>query len=123
MKAEITQRSYVVPVTVRQFTRIEARDDRQLLARETLGELLDKLPGVRDIEYNGHFGSHIFFRVDAEDDTPSLHAKIVATIRHHPPPCSLSMGELSSPASIPFYTQHNALSSTRNESGCDIIRR
>ena len=83
MKAEITQRSYVVPVTARQFTRIEARDDRQLLARETLGELLDKLPGVRDIEYNGHFGSHIFFRVDAEDDTPSLHAQIVATIRHH----------------------------------------
>lgn len=34
----------------------------------TLSTILDKIPGVSNTEYNGHFGSHVFATFDLDDD-------------------------------------------------------
>lgn len=66
-----TRRSYAVDLTVKQFIKIENRDDSGLLKGHTLLAILSKTP-IHSIEYNGHFGASIFYSVDTEDDTEEL---------------------------------------------------
>lgn len=47
----------------------------------SLLDRMTKLTGVFDIEYNGHFGPGIFYTVDDDEDTPSLHKKIDGIIK------------------------------------------
>lgn len=60
--AEVTSRSYAVEVPVEDFLAL-TRVENAFTFMDTLGERLDRLPGVSGAEYNGHFGSAIYFDV------------------------------------------------------------
>lgn len=89
LKFEITRRSYSVEISDDDF---DALSDTESYATDyvalrdgnkTLSEKLDGLPGVFDTEYDGHYGSNVFFTIDADDDKPKLHARIERTILSH----------------------------------------
>ena len=42
--------------------------DMNMEAGETLRELLGKIVGVLDVDYNGHFGNYIYIEVDVDHD-------------------------------------------------------
>lgn len=69
MKVEQICRAYTVNLDKDED--ILTTDDVTLMGR------LDELP-IYDIEYNGHFGPYIFYSVNVEDDTPSLHLSIIS---------------------------------------------
>ena len=50
---------------------------------ETLCEKLKKLPGVRDVEYSGHFGSAVYLSLPVGDDLPAVRKRILAVIERH----------------------------------------
>lgn len=66
MKAEVCSVSYAVDVTRRQFDKLEAFDQRWIDGKSQIKteDWFKDLP-VFDIEFNGHFGSTFYFRVDA----------------------------------------------------------
>jgi len=69
--------SYAVELTVKQFTKVEERDDK---AKDFgLLSILSNL-GAHSIEYNGHFGASIFYTLDTETDSPELRAEIETAI-------------------------------------------
>lgn len=89
LKFEITRRSYSVEISDDDF---DALSDTESYATDhvalrdgnkTLSEKLDGLPGVSGTDYNGHYGSNVFFTIDAEDDKPKLHKRIERTILTH----------------------------------------
>lgn len=80
--AECTRREYQVEVPVEVLQRIMDTDRKGKIA-DMLFQKMDELPGVYGTEYDGHFGSYIFYGVDALDDTPELHERIFALIRKY----------------------------------------
>jgi hypothetical protein len=56
--------------------------------KKSLFDDLDKMSGVYDIEYNGHFGNFVYFSVATEDDKPSLHKKVERCIEKHLKRCA-----------------------------------
>lgn len=79
----VTRRQYAVPLPMRDFARLTERENKQPELDNDLGTALDQLPGVSGTDYNGHFGSYIYYTVDADDDTPELQAQVVELIRKH----------------------------------------
>lgn len=79
----VTRRSYAVPIPERDFRRLTDYENKHPEIVNDLGTVLDKLHGVGCTEYNGHYGAVIYYNVDADKDTPELHARIVALIREH----------------------------------------
>lgn len=84
MELVCMSRRYNVEVEVEDFIALE-RAESILYSGPLVGRGIDDrlalLDGVFDIEYNGHFGATIFFSIEAEYDTPTLHAKIVTIIQ------------------------------------------
>ena len=72
-------RSYSVELTVNQFLKVERKDDKCKGNDFGLMTLLEKL-GCYSIEYNGHFGSFIYYTLSASDDTEALRQTIEQTI-------------------------------------------
>jgi hypothetical protein len=68
---------YSIELTVDQFLDIEARDTHE---DTPLYETLDKLYGVHDTDYNGHFGPSIFLTIGSMCDTIELKEKITNII-------------------------------------------
>jgi hypothetical protein len=86
LKLERTRTEYAVEVSIDAFLAVSKWEDwtnREL----TLLDKLDKLPGVDNIEYNGHFGPCFYFRLDVDHDTPAMHARIARTIEQHVAKC------------------------------------
>ena len=48
-----------------------------------LSERLHHIPGVRNVEYNGHFGAAIFFDIEAEYDHAETKAMIAHVVNTH----------------------------------------
>ena len=66
----ITARSFAIPVTLRELEIFDHYERRVSLWAE-----LQKIPGVRDVDYNGHFGLYVFLTVDKEyDNDKTLYA-------------------------------------------------
>lgn len=80
---EVTARSYAYELSVVDFMAVEKLDDEQELWADTLCAKLEEVPGVSAVEYNGHFGAFIYFRIDAEDDCEELRDKIDRMIRDY----------------------------------------
>lgn len=88
-----TRASYAVELEPKHFCAItQAESDGVVDYHETLSARLEgvgssssgrEVEGVHSVEYNGHFGSAIYYTVDAEDDTPELHASVTAIITAH----------------------------------------
>lgn len=51
--------------------------------QQSLSEKLDKLDGVFDVDYNGHFGAQIILTIDVEQDDAKLKRKIISIIKKH----------------------------------------
>lgn len=71
---------YAMEIPLKDFMRILKQDTYQYSDTEskgiTLSEDIDKLDGVDDADYNGHFGNYIYYRVETKHDTPETHKKI-----------------------------------------------
>lgn len=50
---------------------------------QTLCEKLESIPGVRDVEYDGHFGPHVFLTIEDEHDSNAAKAQIAEVIEGH----------------------------------------
>lgn len=72
--------NYSFTVSVEDFTTIDDWDHEQPEYVTTLGDRLDSIEGVDNAEYNGHFGSHIFFTLGAEEDNSATHDQIYKLI-------------------------------------------
>jgi hypothetical protein len=49
----------------------------------TLCQKLDELDGVQDIDYNGHFGNHVFLSIEVDHDNAKTKRKISKVIEEH----------------------------------------
>lgn len=65
-------------ISIADFNAIDKRDhDRQDEDNwDGLSTLLDRIEGVSDTDYNGHFGSFLYFTIDSEFNTPEKHVEI-----------------------------------------------
>ena len=78
---EVTQRNYSISISEERFTEISEAEsyknpDYFESDYTTIGEQLDKLDGVWNVEYNGHFGSAIYLTLDVEHDNDETWAEI-----------------------------------------------
>lgn len=55
--------------------------EQQHREEKSLCENLGAITGVFDIEYEGHFGSRVFFTIDVENDNEDTRVKIVSEIQ------------------------------------------
>jgi hypothetical protein len=83
LESVATSTNYCVPVPLNAFIRLIDSEgiNGKLPHDKYLSTRLDKMMGVWDVDYNGHFGSHIFFRLDKEYDNPATHEAIHNLIR------------------------------------------
>lgn len=72
LKAVAWKTSYTIDVTIEELEKIEEAG--------RLYELLGAILGVSNVDYDGHFGPHIFLDVEKEDDNTDTWDKIFATI-------------------------------------------
>lgn len=87
---EITRRSYSVELPTDMFSAITKVEDL-FINMKTLGDKLDALAGTHSTEYNGHFGSAIYFDVDADEGNPYL---ATGVIKQHAELCLAALGLL-----------------------------
>lgn len=80
-KRIVTARNYRIDVTVDQFLIMTNRESIcSEFAGPYLSEQLDDLDGVDDADYNGHFGAHIYVRIEPEHDTEERWVQIEALV-------------------------------------------
>lgn len=85
LKPELTRRSYCIEIPVDDFIAVtEAEGDygRNGLGDKTICDQITKMLRAAEVEYNGHFGSYIYFSMDVEEDTKRNHGKILTVIRN-----------------------------------------
>lgn len=84
-KLTCTHRSYRLDITKAQM--LALLDSEGFLKPDpkggTLLSKLDKLPGVSDIEYNGHYGAAVYFTIDADNDSADFRAGVKDLILTH----------------------------------------
>ena len=86
---EVTCRSYSIEIARKAF--LDLMDSESHVTdnaaykpgAQTLCDKLGKLPGVSDVEYNGHCGASVFMTIAGEDDNDALKASITQTIETH----------------------------------------
>lgn len=89
MKFEVTSRTFSIKIDEESFGNLLDSEsyvtDCAAYAKDqkTLDEKLDQLPGITDVEYDGHFGNAIYFSIPVSDDTPTLRKEIVKVIKEH----------------------------------------
>lgn len=70
---EITRRDYTIDIPTDDFDHL-MKSDNLSWSGPTLEEHdFNHLRGVHSIEHNGHFGSCVYLKIDAEDDAPEVH--------------------------------------------------
>lgn len=77
---DVTALSFCVAVPEAAFLALDGLDGGDGAPGETLTAELTRL-GAYKIEFNGHYGSNVFFTLAADDDTPKLRAEIASAIR------------------------------------------
>ena len=79
LKAVVLKRTYFVDVTEDEMLRILHHDGVNLVAGQTLLQILQKL-GAFNIEYDGMLGASVFFTLYTDDDNPAKRAEICAAV-------------------------------------------
>lgn len=82
LKLEPVAVCYAVEVSLDAFERLLKREPWDCPVEKMLSTRLDRVPGVSKAEYNGHYGSNIFFTLDSDRDKPRIHARIIRLIEH-----------------------------------------
>ena len=76
--------SFRIRVLLENFFTIEDKDGEAIVNDEkTLGDLLEELPGISNVDYNGHFGSNIYLDLDVDDNTEENWNKIQKVIKNY----------------------------------------
>ena len=85
LNAEITATSYSVEIPEDTFLRLLKSEGFSTGTVQTHEQLDVKLmnAGAYDIEYNGHYGPHVFFTLSAEDDCPNMRVELCTLIAEH----------------------------------------
>jgi hypothetical protein len=47
----------------------------------SVGDLLGKIKGVSEVNYDGHFGPFVYMTIEADEDTPQTHAAVCEVIQ------------------------------------------
>lgn len=75
-QTELVSKTYYTSVTVEDMKCILDNDG----TRRSLFSALFCIRGVNAIEYGGHFGSQVWYTIDALDDLPETHRQIQKAI-------------------------------------------
>ena len=78
-----TGRLYTYEVTREYFTLITDKDHETDSWEDTLCSQLGRLEGVRDVDYDGHFGEFIYFTIDDIEDCERLRDEIRSMIHSY----------------------------------------
>jgi hypothetical protein len=81
LQAKITHSRYAVPVPKKRFAQLLAYESARPMAKH-LWESLEKIGPVQCVEYDGHFGSYIYFDVFA-NAKPNTLPRIFRAIAKH----------------------------------------
>lgn len=84
LRAEVIRRSYAIEIEVADFIAIDSAESDYKHGGLGNKTILDQITSIlrSDVEYNGHFGSYIYFTMDVEDDTKRNHGKVLTIIRN-----------------------------------------
>ena len=80
MKRERTMSQYTVEVDLLKIMDLDFKHEECRDWDNTLFHHLDKIKGVDEVDYNGHFGNVVFLNVDAMFDNPETWETIEKTI-------------------------------------------
>lgn len=80
IEKEITARQYTIKIDLKAIMDSDAFYENENQMDEMLYFKLDKLEGVSNVDYNGHFGNYIWLTVDAQYDNDELWKKIDSII-------------------------------------------
>lgn len=72
--------SYSIVISSGQLQLICDHEFNTTTYEESLSTLIDKIEGLSNTDYNGHFGPYIYLRIDFVDDTDQTKAKITQLI-------------------------------------------
>jgi len=72
-KKVATSTKYCVPYGLENFIKMS---DIEIDGEISLYDQLDKIDGILDVEYNGHFGPNIFIEVDSDHDDLVLWSRV-----------------------------------------------
>jgi hypothetical protein len=84
LKMVVISRYYGVEIPVDDFLALsnaESIMSEGPLCDNSLCQRFSDVPGVFDVEYNGHLGSSIYFRLDDEFDYTAIHEQILEIIK------------------------------------------
>jgi hypothetical protein len=82
MKKTLTQLHYTVEVDLRKVMDIDSELENDNRWDDILNAKLDRIEGLCDTDYNGHFGNFIFITIDAEYDHLHKWEEIETTIKN-----------------------------------------
>jgi len=82
-KPEVTSSNYRVAIEDDDTFLSIDHWDGELPSGKELYQKIDKVAGVDDTDYNGHFGANVFYRVSAEHDNEETHAEVRRLIQEH----------------------------------------
>ena len=63
---QVTARHFKIPITMEEMDNIDHCERRYGVDR--VDEMLEKLDGVFEVDFNGHFGSYIYLSIEKEFD-------------------------------------------------------
>jgi len=79
---ESTSTKYAISLEGRALLDIMAKD-REVEKGQELWEIIGKVDGVLDTDYDGHFGNYIYIEVDTEHDTKTTWKSIYDLINSY----------------------------------------
>ncbi len=82
LEFELSELIYSVVVPIDEFARLLNREESSL-EDSTLCTDLEKIIGVREANYDGHFGNAVYVRIEADHDNAELKQQISKIIRKH----------------------------------------
>ena len=84
LKTTVTARSYEVEIGVPAMLRLLNREGINSKHKgPSLSEEIDRIMGVYDTDYDGHFGPSIFYKLEDKYEAQGVHEQVFSLIRAH----------------------------------------
>lgn len=81
-----TAMSFCIELTKEDFLKImevDSKEENEGNWDNTLFQKLDKIDGIVDVDYNGHFGANIWLQMDLEFSIREMAEKIKKIVKEH----------------------------------------
>jgi len=79
---ECVARQYTIEVDLRTIMDSDAYLENENKWESHLFHMLDKIPGVGDVDYNGHFGNYVWLTIESHLDNDNTWELIMQAIHH-----------------------------------------